>query len=150
MKIKLIKINDEYSLLYKNSIVQNINKMMLSDFLRNFDIFEKLYFSDEQINRRALFYSEAESYDYETIAHIKENKLTIINFDPFNFLFEQKNLTIDDFISTEEYAKKVKKSVEQINVHLRNRRIPNAKKIGRDWVIAKDSIYKYPIDRRYK
>ena len=47
-----------------------------------------------------------------------------------------------------EYAKEVGKSVEQVKVFLRNGRIPDAKKIGRDWIIARSSVRLYPSDRR--
>ncbi len=84
-----------------------------------------------------------------TFAIIKEDgSLVVFDNEPFSLLMESSELDFDQLISVAEYASMVGKSIEQVKVYLRQGRIPNAKKIGRDWVIHKSSVDKYPQDNR--
>lgn len=84
----------------------------------------------------------------ETIAYVTDAfHMVIVDFTPFKILFEEvSSPTIDDLLTVADYAQLYNKSVEQVKVLCRKGRIPGAKKIGRDWVIPKDTPY--PTDNR--
>ena len=89
--------------------------------------------------------------DQKTYAYITDDyELVIYIFDPFDILLNSNKASLDDFIGSVEYAREVGKSVEQVKVLLRAGKIPNARKIGRDWIIEKDSIHKFPEGKRGK
>lgn len=92
-------------------------------------------------------YPEMSSYPGETIAYVTDAlHLVIVDFRPFNVLFEASNAALDNLLTVAEYAQLYNKSVEQVKVFCRTGRIPEAKKIGRDWVIPSDAPY--PVDNR--
>jgi hypothetical protein len=150
MKARLIKVNEEYQILCEDGTIVEATPIVLSDMLRNFKLSE--YLKDGELGRWDTQRPDMFSCDGETMAYICENTdgdvLIIHNFKPFEVLFEKPSFNMDNLISVNEYASAVGKSVEQVKVHLRNNRIPDARKIGRDWVIAKSSITKYPLDQR--
>ncbi len=148
MKARLIKNNSGvYLLLCSDGTITNADTATLTKFLRNAKYIEEISGS---LGRWDAIAPDMFAYEGETLAYINGNyHIVILNFLPFEILFEiESKDTIYDFISVSEYAASVGKSIEQVKVHLRNGRIPNARKIGRDWVIHKDSVAFYPVDNR--
>lgn len=85
----------------------------------------------------------------QNLAYVPDSlQLVIEDITPFVSVFEQVKATvpIEDVLTAAEYAEKHNKSVEQVKVFCRSGRIWGAKKVGRDWVIPKDSPY--PADSR--
>ena len=92
-------------------------------------------------------YPEMSSFPGETMAYVTDAfHLVIVDFSPFKILFEVSAPTLDDLLTVPEYAELYNKSVEQVKVFCRTGRIPGAKKLGRDWVIPRDTPY--PVDNR--
>ena len=94
-------------------------------------------------------YPDMVSVPGETLAHITDsNQLLINDITPFVAVFEQVKATvpIEKVLTASEFAEKYGKSVEQIKVFCRQRRIWGATKIGRDWIIPADAPY--PVDMR--
>lgn len=151
MKARLFKDSDEaIKILCSDGTIAIANRENLSKFLREFLFIDQLTGEDGRWDDK-----EPNMFSYkpkaQTYAYVSDdNSLVITNFAPFSILFETTELNLQDFISVAEYAEIVGKSVEQVKVYLRDKRIPNAKKIGRDWIIHKSSIYKYPQDNRIK
>lgn len=148
MKARLIKDNSgAYLLLCADGTIQKADTATLTKFLRNSKYIDEVSGS---LGRWSDVAPDMFAYEGETLAYINGNyHIIILNFLPFETLFEVESKdTIYDYISVSEYAESVGKSIEQVKVHLRNGRIPNARKIGRDWVIHKDSVAFYPADNR--
>lgn len=149
MKARLIKNNSgAYLLLCSDGTIANADTATLTKFLRNAKYIEQITGDN---GRWDVIAPDMFAYEGETIAYINKNHhVIILNFIPFEILFENDdtNNSVYDFISVPEYAEFVGKSIEQVKVHLRNGRIPNARKIGRDWVIHKESVAFYPPDNR--
>lgn len=148
MKARLIKnSSDEYLLLCSDGTIAEADTATLTKFLRNVKYIDNV---TGTLGRWDDFAPDMFAFDGETFAYINHNYDIIIhNFLPFERLFEiDTHNTIEDFISVSEYAQLVGKSIEQVKVHLRNGRIPNARKIGRDWIIMKESVAFYPTDKR--
>lgn len=148
MKARLIKDNlGEYLLLCSDGSIARADAVILMGFLRNVKYIEEV---TGDAGRWDILAPDMFAYAGETFAYINDDYTIIIqNFLPFESLFEiESDSTIYDFISVADYAQMVGKSIEQVKVHLRNDRIPNARKIGRDWIIHKDSVAFYPTDNR--
>lgn len=148
MKARLIKNNsDAYLLLCSDGTIATADTATLTKFLRNSKYIDEVSGTEGRWDKIA---PDMFAYDGETLAYINENyHIIILSFLPFELLFESNtDNSVYDFISVPEYAESVGKSIEQVKVHLRNGRIPNARKIGRDWIIHKDSVAYYPSDNR--
>ena len=92
-------------------------------------------------------YPDIQSVPGETFAYITDAfELVIINPVPFIPLFDDVHFSVEDMETASDYANRHHKSVEQIKVFCRAGRIRGATKIGRDWVIPKDTPY--PFDHR--
>lgn len=150
MKARLIKEESgAYSLLCPDGTIVDADTVVLKNFLRNVRYIDEI--SGEKGGRRwDDIAPDMFAFEGETFAYINDDYTIIIkNFLPFETLFEiDSEASIDSLLSVAEYAELVGKSIEQVKVHLRNKRIPNARKIGRDWVIHKDSVAFYPTDNR--
>lgn len=148
MKARLIKSNSgAFLLLCPDGTIAKADTATLTKFLRNAKYVDEI---TGTVGRWDGIAPDMFAYEGETFAYINENYHVIIfNFLPFEVLFEiNSNNSVYDFVSVPEYANIVGKSIEQVKVHLRNGRIPNARKIGRDWIIHKDSVAFYPSDNR--
>lgn len=148
MKVRLIKnSSDKFVLLCADGTIAEADTAVLTKFLRNVKYIDEITGS---LGRWDSIAPDMFAVDGETFAYINNNfHIIILNFLPFEELFDIKsNNTIYDFISVSEYAQQVGKSIEQVKVHLRNNRIPNARKVGRDWIIHRDSVAFYPTDNR--
>lgn len=148
VKARLIKNSDgKYTVLCSDGTIAEADTAVLTRFLRNVKYIED---TSGDLGRWDSVAPDMFAYEGETFAYINDDFTVIIkNFLPFEVLFEiNSNCTIYDYISVAEYAQSVGKSIEQVKVHLRNGRIPNARKVGRDWIIHKDSIAYYPTDNR--
>ena len=148
MKARLIKSNTgEFLLLCSDGTIAIADIVLLTKFLRNSNYIDSV---TGTYGRWDTVAPDMFAYAGETVAYINANyHVIILNFLPFEVLFEiDSDNTVYDFISVSEYAEMVGKSIEQVKVHLRNGRIPNARKIGRDWIIHKDSVAFYPADNR--
>lgn len=149
MKARLFKDSDDViKILCPDGTIAIANKENLSKFLRESVFIDQLSGTDGRWNDKVpnMFMYKPQEQTYAYVSD--DNSLVIINFSPFSILFETTEINLHEFISVNEYAEMVGKSVEQVKVYLRDNRIPNAKKIGRDWVIHRSSIYKYPQDNR--
>ena len=148
MKARLIKSSSgEYLLLCSDGTIAEADTSILTKFLRNVKYIDEISGTHGRWDTIA---PDMFAFDGETFAYINSNyHIIVLNFLPFEELFEiASSSSLDDFISVSEYAQLVGKSIEQVKVHLRNGRIPNARKIGRDWIISKDSVAFYPTDNR--
>ena len=150
MKARLFLDTDEkMKILCTDGSIAEATPENLSKLLRNFKVISELQGEEGRWDDESpkMF---AYKPNQPTYAYVMEgNELVISNFTPFSILFEQKkNYDLDNFIGVNEYAKEVGKSVEQVKVYLRKGRIPDAKKIGRDWIISRESIKLYPCDLR--
>lgn len=148
MKARLIKDNaGAYLLLCSDGSIAEADTVVLMGFLRNVKYIDEV---TGNLGRWDAVAPDMFAYAGETFAYINDDYTIIIqNFLPFESLFEiESDSGIYDFISVADYAQLVGKSIEQVKVHLRNDRIPNARKIGRDWIIHKDSVAFYPTDNR--
>ena len=150
MKARLIREGSGvYSVLCPDGTIVDADAVVLRSFLRNVRYIDNI--SGEDGGRRwDNVAPDMFAYEGETFAYINDDYTIIIkNFLPFEALFQiDTESSIFDLLSVAEYAEMVGKSIEQVKVHLRNNRIPNARKIGRDWVIHKDSVVFYPTDNR--
>lgn len=149
LKARLFLDDDKtYKILCEDGTIALATEKNLSLFLRNFKFISSLTGEEGNWNTEAptmLAYKP----ECDTCAYVQSNDILVVeNFNPFAILFEKPQISLDDFIGVNEYAKEVGKSIEQVKVFLRHGRIPNAKKIGRDWIIARSSIHKYPQDQR--
>ena len=148
MKARLIKSSTgEYLVLCSDGTIASADTAVLTKFLRNAQYIGTVTGTRGRWDTVA---PDMFAYEGETVAYINANyHIIILSFLPFEVLFEiDSDNTVYDFISVAEYAEMVGKSIEQVKVHLRNGRIPNARKIGRDWIIHKDSVAFYPADSR--
>ena len=148
MKARLIKSNSgEYLLLCPDGTIAVADTVVLTKFLRNAKYIDAV---TGTYGRWDTVAPDMFAYAGETAAYINANyHIIVLSFLPFEVLFEiDSDNTVYDFISVAEYSQLVGKSIEQVKVHLRNGRIPNARKIGRDWIIHKDSVAFYPSDSR--
>lgn len=92
-------------------------------------------------------YPDIHSVPGETLAYITDAlDLVIINSAPFVPLFNDVYYSIEDMETSLDYAKRHHKSVERVKILCREGRIRGAAKIGRDWIIPKDTPY--PFDHR--
>lgn len=149
MKARLFKDSDNIiKILCNDGTIAEANEVNLSKLLREFVFIEQLTGEigrwDDESPNMFIYKKTQPTYAYVT----DEKSLVIDNFAPFSILFETTVMHLDDFITVNEYAAYVGKSVEQVKVYLREGKIPNARKVGRDWVIHRSSIYKYPQDKR--
>lgn len=150
MRASLIKCEDNtYRIFLKNGTIAPATTIFLKMFLTNFQNIETTEGSlgrwDEEYLDLALV--PGKIYAYIT----DDNSLVIKSFEPFDILFLDEDIKknrAEDFLSVNEYAKRVGKSVEQVKCYLRDGRIPDSRKIGRDWIIHRDSVLFYPTDRR--
>lgn len=148
MKARLIREESgAYSLLCPDGTIVDADTVVLKNFLRNVRYIDNVSGGDRRWDVTA---PDMFAFEGETFAYINDDYTIIINnFLPFERLFQiETEDSIYDLLSVSEYAELVGKSIEQVKVHLRNNRIPNARKIGRDWVIHKDSVAFYPTDNR--
>lgn len=152
MKARLYKDAKEntYRILCFDGTIASATIENLKIFLKDFKEIEKLSGTlgnwDDSTSSMIDYEKNQKTYAYIT----DSNELIIYKFDPFDILLNSTKSSLDDFIGAAEYAEAVGKSVEQIKVLLRAGKIPNARKIGRDWIIEKDSIANYPIGKRGK
>ena len=147
LKARLIKnLDNEYQILCGDGTIAKADLKNISSFFRRF-LVEEFSGGEEGVWNTAV--PDMLAYQGETFAYITDNnQLVVVNPIAFEPLFEVHHYDFSDLMGVPEYAKAVGKSIEQVKVHLRNGRIPNAAKIGRDWIIAKDSVNKYPQDHR--
>lgn len=152
MKARLFKDekDNQYKILCADGTIAEANTFNLSKMLR-----ESMFIGSlsgnlgrwiDFVPNMFAYQSQAETYAYVS----DEGELIIINFTPFDILFQTSDYALDNFIGVSEFADAVGKSIEQVKVFLRNGRIPDSRKIGRDWIIHKDSINKYPSDHRLR
>lgn len=136
--------NGNLKILCSNGFVAVANKNNLSIMLKSFQYVEKLKKSKERWDTE---YPDMISYPSGKIhAYITDNlKLVINDFSPFEDIFHVNTLQ-SNMITVAEYAKIHSKSVEQIKVLCRQKRIPGAEKYGRDWMIPADAPY--PASRK--
>ncbi len=136
-------------LLCSDGTIADANATILARFLKDAKNIENVSGTDGRWDKEVPHMLD---YKGTTIAYINEKNSIVINdFNPFEVLFEEcikPGFSVEDFLTTAEYAEAVGKSVVQVKIQLRNGRIPNACKIGRDWVIHKDSVLHYPSDNR--
>lgn len=148
MKARLIREESgAYSLLCSDGTIVDADTAVLKSFLRNVRYIDNISGGNRRWDEVA---PDMFAFEGETYAYINDNYTIVINnFLPFEALFNiETESSIFDLMSVAEYSQKVGKSIEQVKVHLRNGRIPNARKIGRDWIIHKDSVAFYPTDNR--
>ena len=148
MKARLISNGTgEYLLLCSDGTIAEANTAVLARFLRDSKNICDVSGSFDRWDNQVPYMLD---YKGETVAYINDDGCIVISdFAPFERLFEVKpGFSADDFLTTAEYADEVGKSVEQVKMQLRNGRIPNACKKGRDWIIHKDSVMHYPADNR--
>ena len=152
MKARIYKdeLGNSFKILCSDGTIAEATKENLDIFLRKFLFIDQLSGTSGTWNDKSpdMFNYEKDS---ETYAYITDDyKLVINRFVPFDTVLKCNHCEdcLDELISVSDYAKEVGKSIEQIKVYLRHNRIPGAKKIGRDWVILKSSIHKYPTDQR--
>lgn len=150
MKARLLKNEKGYWILFNDGAMVLAEKQDLINMLFNFRMFSKdsfCYSEDKNVAKWSDEYPDILSVPGDTSAYITNAfHLVVCDFAPFLPLFDDVNYTIEEVLTTAEYAKKHHKSVEQIKVFCRAGRIFRAKKIGRDWVIPPDAPY--PLDRR--
>lgn len=149
MRAKMFKDSDGFTkILCADGSIAKADENNILLFLRQFQNIEELKGNDgiwnTDGNSMEMYKNSNPIYAYIT----DEHQLIINNSKPFLSVFKNVVNNLQDLISVEEYARSVGKSVEQVKIHLRNGRIPNARKIGRDWVISRDSINHYPSDGR--
>ena len=150
MKARLVReALGEFVVLCPDGTIVDADLVVLKNFLRNVRYIDNVSGEDRRWDAVA---PDMFAYEGETFAYINDDYTIIINnFLPFEALFQiDTEDSIYDLLSVAEYAELVGKSIEQVKVHLRNNRIPNARKIGRDWVIHKDSVAFYPTDNRVR
>lgn len=150
MKARLIKINNQECDLYlDNGYMYKADNHILTILLRQFQNLDKLLSSEDSYSNWSNAYSDISVIPGETAAYVNDsNELVIKSYQPFDVLWNDIKIDFSDILVCEEYARAVGKSPEQIKQFLRQNRIPGARKIGRDWVIPKSSIDKYPMDNR--
>lgn len=152
MKARLYKEQGTttYKILCSDGTIASATKENLEIFLKNFTEIEKISGTLGHWRNTSTSMLEYEEHE-KTYAYVTDDyELVVYKFDPFDILLNSNKASLDDFIGSIEYADAVGKSVEQIKVLLRAGKIPNAKKIGRDWIIEKDSINKYPKIKKQK
>ena len=149
MRAKMFKDSDGFTkILCADGSIAKADENNILIFLKRFENIEELKGNDGFWNADSNLMDTYKSNNL-TYAYITdEYQLIINNNEPFLSVFKNVASNLQDLICVEEYAKSVGKSVEQVKIHLRNGRIPNARKIGRDWVISRDSINHYPSDGR--
>lgn len=152
MQARLLEDNDGLKLLLSNGFIMIPQKTDIRALLFNFKLINKGVEDGnfQECEKWDSGYPEMSSYPGETVAYVTDAlHLVIVNFKPFHSLFETSNTvnsTLDNLLTVAEYARLYNKSMEQIKVFCRTGRIPEAKKIGRDWVIPSDAPY--PVDNR--
>lgn len=150
LKARLFRDDDQrIKILCFDGSIAIANKMNLKRFYLDFQSVDTI--CGDVTLRWDTVCSRMEEYkeSNDTFAIIKnDGSLVIFDNEPFSIIMESLELDFDQLISVAEYASMVGKSIEQVKVYLRQGRIPNAKKIGRDWVIHKSSVAKYPQDNR--
>lgn len=150
MKARLIKKNNQECELYlQNGYVYKADNHILTVMLRQFQNITELLASENSCSNWSDLYSDISVIPGETAAYINDaDELVIRNYQPFDVLWHDVKIDFSDIMVCEEYAQAVGKSPEQIKQFLRQDRIPGARKIGRDWVVPRSSIDKYPLDNR--
>lgn len=150
MKARLIKRNNQDCELYlQNGYCYKVDNHILTLMLRQFQILADLLVDVEAYSNWSDNYSDISVIPGETAAYINDNdELVIRNYQPFDILWHNIKIDYSEIMVCEEYAAAVGKSPEQVKQFLRQDRIPGARKIGRDWVVPRSSIDKYPLDNR--
>lgn len=141
MKARLIKeTNGNIKLLFKDGSFNNASLHLLANFLLNFKTIED--FSGKDGSWRSNV-ADMALYPAETLAYVSDtSELIVLSGDAFRDCFDA-SINIDNFISTEEYARLHNKTPEIIKVYCREGRI-RAHKVGRSWMISKDEPYPVP------
>lgn len=146
MKARLIVDEKGKWLLLADGSILPATKCEIQNMLFNFKSFDEFGLGKSK-NSWKEEYPDIHSVPGETLAYITDAlELVIISSVPFIPLFDDVHYTIDDMETAFDYANRHHKSVEQIKVFCRAGRIRGATKIGRDWVIPKDTPY--PFDHR--
>ena len=149
MKARLIVDENGNWLLFADGSMLPATKCEIQNMLFNFKTLLQRFIPSEknQIYCWNNEYPDVQSVPGETLAYITDAaELVIVNSAPFIPLFDDVHYSIEDMETASDYAKRHRKSVEQIKVLCRAGRIHGATKIGRDWVIPKDTPY--PFDHR--
>ncbi len=150
MKARLIcDEKGQYLLLCSDGTIAEATISVLARFLKDSKNIEAVSGNVDRWNNQVPYMLD---YKAETIAYINDDGCIVISdFTPFERLFEMNikpGFSADEFLTTAQYAEAVGKSVEQVKIQLRKGCIPNACKLGRDWIIHKDSVLHYPSDNR--
>lgn len=149
MKARLIADEKGNWLLFADGSMISAKKYEIQNMLFNFKTLLQgcISFENSQVYSWNNEYPDVQSVPGETLAYITDAaELVIVNSAPFIPLFDAVHYSIEDMETASEYAKRHRKSVEQIKVFCRAGRIRGATKVGRDWVIPKDTPY--PFDQR--
>ena len=150
MKARLIcNVTGEYLLLCSDGTIAEASISVLARFLKEAKIIDTISGNLDRWDTQVPYMLD---YKGETVAYINDDGCIVISdFTPFQCLFEMSvkpGFAADEFLTTQQYAEEVGKSVEQVKIQLRKGRIPNSCKLGRDWIIHKDSVLHYPADNR--
>ena len=150
MKARLIcNEKGEYLLLCSDGTIAEASIAVLARFLKDSKNIDSVSGDVDRWNNQVPYMLD---YKGETVAYINdEGCIVISDFTPFEKLLEinvKPGFSADEFLTTAQYAEAVGKSVEQVKIQLRKGRIPNACKLGRDWIIHRDSVKNYPSDNR--
>lgn len=150
MKARLIcNETGEYLLLCLDGTIAEADFSVLARFLKDSKNIDTVSGNLDRWDNQVPYMLD---YKGKTVAYINDDGCIVIHdFQPFECLFETSvnlGFSFDEFLTTAQYAEAVGKSVEQVKIMLRTGRIPNACKIGRDWIIHKSSVLHYPADNR--
>lgn len=138
MKARLIKdVEGSVRLLLEDGSFSYGSLPLLAKFFLNFTNIESFTGRDGSWRDSA---ADMALYPGETIAIVNDRaELTVFSGEIFSDFFDS-SMSIEDYISTEEYAKIHDKTPEIIKLYCREGRIP-AQKVGRAWMIPKDAPY---------
>lgn len=149
MKARLMEDKKGKWLVFADGSMVAATKCEIQNMLFNFKTLLQGFVPSEnnQIYSWNNEYPDIQSVPGETLAYITDaSELVIVNSAPFIPLFDDVHYSIDEMETAIDYAKRHRKSVEQIKVFCRAGRIRGATKLGRDWVIPQDAPY--PLDNR--
>ena len=139
----------KYLLLCSDGTIAEANTSVLARFLKDSKNIDTVSGNVDRWDKQVPYMLD---FKGETVAYINDDGCIVISdFSPFECLFEMNikpGFSADEFLTTAQYAEAVGKSVEQVKIQLRKGRIPNACKLGRDWIIHRDSVKNYPADNR--
>ena len=150
MKARLIcNITGDILLLCSDGTIAEATTSILARFLKDAKNIESVSGNFDRWDKQVPYMLD---YKGETVAYINDDGCIVISdFRPFESIFERNikpGFSPEDFLTTAQYAEEVGKSVEQVKIQLRKGCIPNSCKLGRDWIIHKDSVLHYPSDNR--